>query len=354
MSVVQRTILFLSLISVLCAGCASALQKRGDQAFERGDFVGAAQFYEEADHEKPGKESLVAKLWTARARAIDELTTRARGARSSTREQDIEAALATARATAETRNRWYAGVERSRLDPAAHQRVDELSAWAVATVTASVRKQLEAQKPLAAQRGLERRMGLFQAAGLEVQAKALADDIGLAGRARCGELKQRTPQEAAHLAYWVAKFCQLFGEAAPPVPVAPEQVSALKIELDSLAPTTPSSAPSWRASWSGRCSHPPGFTSTHRRSHRRVSRGVISPPSRSSERSDRSTGSSACPTRSRNRIWSHTTTPSTTRTVRRTRSIAANRTRAVTARAHERAAYRSRTPSTGPCRRRGK
>lgn len=228
-----------TLALVLCValgGCATAMQKRADTAFERGDYVTAAQLYDGAVHEKPDSEKLIEKRWLARAKAVEELALRTASMRKAGQQ---EPALAMARATIEARKDWFGGNDKERLDASSHRRVDELGAWAVTTVSASIRVELDAHRPLAAHAATQKARGLFLAAGLKSRFDELAQEVTTAGVSRCAELKAKLPEGAAHLAHFTAAYCQVFSAVPPSVPPSAEQVGALKIQSDTLAPTSP-------------------------------------------------------------------------------------------------------------------
>jgi len=231
----HRSFVAFSLAMTLTA-CATAAQKRADTAFERGDYVSAAQLYDDAVREKPDSAKLIAKRWAARERAVEELATRASSLRGAGKQQ---AALGMARACVEARKEWFSAGDAQRLSADRHARVDELAAWAVKTVSAGIQVQLDAQKPLAAHHATEQARGLFVAAGLVRGFETLETEVRDAGKARCADLKTRLPEGAAHLTYWVAVYCGVFKAEPPSVPLAREQVGLLKIQGDSLAPTSP-------------------------------------------------------------------------------------------------------------------
>src|SRR3954454_22953204 len=108
----RPTIRALAVVAALLAGCATVTQKRADQAFERGDFVSAAELYDGAVREKPTSQKLLAKRWQARAKAVAELVRRADDLRRSGNQQ---ASLGMAQATAEARNHWFSNADAPKL-----------------------------------------------------------------------------------------------------------------------------------------------------------------------------------------------------------------------------------------------
>ncbi len=231
----NRSIAALALAVALTA-CATVAQKRADSAFERGDYISAAELYDSAVREKPDNATLRDKRWAARAKAVEEIGLHASSLRRAGKQQ---AALRMARASVEARKKWFSAADASRLSTDVHAQVDELATWAVQTVSGGVRAELAAQKPLAAHAATEQSRGLFIAAGLESRFQALTDEVNSAGDARCAELKGKLPEGSAHLTHWVAAYCRVFSAEPPAVPPAPDQVGLLKIQADTLAPTSP-------------------------------------------------------------------------------------------------------------------
>lgn len=231
----KRTHIAFVFAFALSTGCATAVQKHADGAFERGDYVAAADLYDQAVREKPGSGRLIAKRWDARAKSVAELARRTQAQRHAGKELS---ALALARATIEAKVRWFSGADRGRLSSETHHEVDELSEWAIVVVSRSVRSQLDAQKPLAAHHALKDARGLFEVAGLASRFETLAHEVTAAGAARCGELKTRLTEGRAHLSFIVAAYCRTFSTEAPPVPADRDQIGSLRIQANTLSPTT--------------------------------------------------------------------------------------------------------------------
>jgi hypothetical protein len=221
---------------VALVGCATASQKRADAAFERGDYVSAAEEYDRAVREKPDSEKLIALRWKARGLAVSELARRAEGLRLA---KKTEAALNMARAAVEARATWFGKLDAHRLPADIAREVDKLASWAAAEVSKGVRAELDAGRPLAARAALLHGRPLFKAAGLQDRADAAAAEITQAGTKRCAELTGRIEAESAHLTHWVARYCNVFGGPELVVPPSPEQVGALKIQSDTLAGANP-------------------------------------------------------------------------------------------------------------------
>ena len=225
-----------SLALLLISGCATATQKRADASFAHGDYLTAAELYDAAVKEKPGRAQLERKRWQARQSALVQLGERARTRRSA---KDLEAALAGAHALVEARQRWFGGADAARLDASVAAQADELASWAVRFVGEQVERALAAHEPLTAGQALRASHVLFRAGSFDARERELAERVQQAGASRCSELRQALPEGAAHLTFWVAEYCRAFGSEPPAVPAAPEQVGRTRVSVDTLAPTTP-------------------------------------------------------------------------------------------------------------------
>jgi hypothetical protein len=148
---VRKTLALVALSLVTLAGCATA-RSRADDAFQRGDYVGAADRYEAIVAKNPKDGEARGRLVDARARAVSVLLAAIDADMSARRTDD---ALTKLRDLLTLRTRWDLELETS-----VAARVANDVAWASTVIRSEVSMPLAAGRPLLAEAAMARRASL--------------------------------------------------------------------------------------------------------------------------------------------------------------------------------------------------
>jgi hypothetical protein len=237
--------LLLGLIGLLALGCVTA-RGRADAAFERADYLEAAEQYGALVEETPGDASLRGRRDDARARALVALATRVWQLRVTARDETALAAFGDLLAR---RHAWP-----DPTDPA----VERAIAREVTATSLRLRGEIQLvarDQPLAAERQLAKRRGQLAFSELDALWASLAGDVRSAGQATCRATAPADPDPAPYLARLTAAYCahfeiplepaalpEIFGGASIEGVISgmtPEQRAHLDTILDGLLRRTP-------------------------------------------------------------------------------------------------------------------
>lgn len=221
-----RYLLLLS--SIAGAAACAGLPTRAKAAYERGDYLAAAELYDEVVRADPDDSDAVEMRASSRRRALAGLleeASRAKGGRLPTYATKLGAAL-------EKRNAWADSLDSE--GQAAFAR--ELKA-AVRLVRARVGKLAEGGRPLAAEAAFVGAAPLLDRPELGGVRRELVRDVLDAGAAECARHSKRALPASPYFTLMLARYCQHF-DAPPPKTIALPDLRAAPVFEGTLAGAT--------------------------------------------------------------------------------------------------------------------
>ena len=214
-------VLAVIVLAVACGGCATT-QSQGDDAFARGDYLGAAALYAEAAKDKPGDRGLHHRLDEARARGLDLLVS---AAEQRVAANDAAGGIAAMTKLVETRASWN-------FEPndATKARITKIAAWTLATIKDEIVHVRDADGALAAEAALTARAPLVKHPEFGDGARDLNAVVTSAGAENCASLTKFASPSSPYLDQLIAAYCKHFGAPPPSTPPLLELVSNLDLD----------------------------------------------------------------------------------------------------------------------------
>lgn len=206
-------------IMLVTSACATA-RSRADDAFNRADYVFAAEQYGKLVESSPTDASLLARRDEARARALVTLATRVGKLRAARRAEPALAAFAELM----SRRRAWADVN----DAAAARLIAEEVAAASAHLHGEIGR-LAADQPLAAEEAIAARRDKLGFRELDALWSSLATEARSGGQTICRAAAPASADESPYLARLTSRYCAHFGTQAPLPALLPEIVGGIAI-----------------------------------------------------------------------------------------------------------------------------
>jgi hypothetical protein len=206
----------------LLASCSTALT-RADGAYERGDYIAAAEQYDLLAQQSPADADLRARRDDARRRAAAVYVARVDQAR---RDGNVPRATEQLVLLLEARDRWELG-----SDPTVAAAASGHVAWATDRVRTEVGALLQARRPLGAEQALAHEHEVLAHVEFAALWPSLAAQVRAAGGDECARITPPDPAAAPYLTGLASAYCRHFGVAVA-APPRPEAIAGVAVAVD--------------------------------------------------------------------------------------------------------------------------
>jgi hypothetical protein len=216
----------LTLLLLLALSACATVRSRADDAFTRGDYLAAAQLYDEVVQEHPRDEEARGRLAVARARALDAMLA---DAEARIRAKDVDGALDATATLLTTRAQW---------DLPSSDRIAAVAAWARGAIRDEVVRARDRAGVFAAERRMRARGALLKTRELAEAASEVTGIVADAGGKNCAALKTHLAPPTPYLTELVAAYCRHFGAPEPAAMPLPDLVASFEIggAVEGLSP----------------------------------------------------------------------------------------------------------------------